>query len=360
MRLRVALDATPLLGERTGIGNYVEHLVDELAGRPDDVALRIIAFSVRRRAALKSVPPTVKVVHRTLPARQLRRAWVRSDLPPAEWLTGRVDVVHGTNFVLPPPRRAAGVLTVHDLAFLHYPQTVSVASLAYRELVPRALRRAAVVLTPTRAIADELVDAYPAAAGRVRVTPLGVDAAWAQAGSAPPGGLPERYTLAVGTVEPRKGIGVLLDANRALPPDAPALVLAGPAGWATDLNVTGLGNRLVRKGYLDGATLRETVAGAALLVFPSVYEGFGLPPLEALAAGTPVVASDLPATREVLGDHARFVEPGNAGALAEAIADTLAHPPGPAARQAARDHAATFTWRRCAEATLAAYQEAAE
>jgi glycosyltransferase involved in cell wall biosynthesis len=198
-------------------------------------------------------------------------------------------------------------------------------------------------------VADELAAEYRLPADRVCVTPLGVDAGWSVARRRRPPGLPEQYVLAVGTFESRKGLDVLLDAYRTMG-DVPPLVLAGPAGPDSEA--------VIRTGYLDAESLRDVVAGAALLVFPSRYEGFGLPPLEALAAGTPVVASDLPATREVLGDHAHLVVPGDADALAAAILETLADPPSGAARQAARDHAAAFTWRRCAEATVAAYRHA--
>lgn len=358
--LRVVLDGTPLLGVRTGIGRYVEHLVTELAALPG-VQVRVAAFSVRGRAALRTLPPGVRAVHRPVPARLLHRAWMRADRPAAEWLTGGVDVVHGTNFVLPPPRRAAGVVTVHDLAFLHYPQLVEDASLRYRELVPRAVRRAAAVLTPTRAVAGELAEAYGITDDRLRVTPLGVDSSWFGAVPARPAGMPAEYLLVVGTREPRKGLDVLLASYRTLVaelPDVPPLVLVGPAGWGPQLDTAELRDRVITPGYVDAVTLRGLVAGAAALAFPSRYEGFGLPPLEALAAGTPVVASDLPVLREVLGSHARYAAPGDAGALAAALRDTLEHPPSAERRAAGRDYAATFTWRRCAEATFAAYREA--
>ena len=359
--LRVALDGTPLLGVRTGIGRYVEHLVSELAGT-DGVQVRVTAFSVRGRSALRTLPTAVRAVHRPVPARLLHLAWLRADRPAAEWLTGRVDVVHGTNFVLPPPRHAAGVVTVHDLAFLHYPQWVDDASQRYRELVPRAIRQAAAVVTPTQAVAGELAEAYGVAERKLRVTPLGVDSTWFDATPAQPAGVPAEYLLAVGTREPRKGLAVLLDAYRALLadlPDVPPLVLAGPAGWGPQLDTADLRDRVILPGYVDAATLRGLIAGAAVLAFPSRYEGFGLPPLEALAAGTPVVASDLPVLREVLADHARFAPPGDAGALAAALRDTLERPPSVECRDAARSHARRFTWHRCAALTADAYREVA-
>jgi glycosyltransferase involved in cell wall biosynthesis len=360
---RVVLDATPLLGPRTGVGRYVEHLVRELAGRPG-LDLVATAFTLRGAGALPAaVPPEVRVRHRPAPARALQAVWERLDLPPVEWLAGRADVVHGTNFVLPPLRRAGGVLTVHDLSYLRYPETVAAASLRYRTLVPRGLRRAAVVLTPSHAVAEEVRAEY-GLGDRVRATPLGVDAAWFDAVPFTPAelagrGLPDRYLLFVGTVEPRKGLPTLLAALRARheeDPDTPPLVLAGPPGWGPALETAGLPAGAVHvTGYLETAELRRLVAGAALLAFPSVYEGFGLPPLEAFAAGVPVVASDLPVVREVTGGLATLAPVGDADALAGALGTALGAAPD---RDALRAHARGFSWAATAAATHAAYVDA--
>ena len=141
----------------------------------------------------------------------------------------------------------------------------------------------------------------------------------------------------------------------------PPLVLVGPPGWGEALDLAGLPAEAVRTpGYLPEHDLARVVAGAAALVFPSWYEGFGLPALEALACGTPVVASDLPALREVLGDQAELVPPGDAAALADALARVLEDPGGEPARAARRARAAAFTWRACAQATLTAYRRALE
>jgi glycosyltransferase involved in cell wall biosynthesis len=248
---------------------------------------------------------------------------------------------------------------VHDLAFVRYPDLVSAASLDYRELVPRALSRAAVVLTPTQAVAAELADTYSISPDRIRVTPMGVDDAWFAATAARPPGLPEQYLLAVGTREPRKGLDVLLSAYRLLLADrieVPALVIAGGSGWGPALDTAKLTrDQVITLGYVDRPRLRGLVAGASLLAFPSFYEGFGLPPLEAMASGTPVVATDIPAIREVVGSHARLAPPHDAPALAAALQDVLTRPPSASQRAAARDRAASFTWRRCREATMEAY-----
>jgi glycosyltransferase involved in cell wall biosynthesis len=382
--MRVGVDATPLLGPRTGVGRYVAGLVQALAelpgGEPEEVAL--IPFTWRGTADLPRVAPAaprLRCGRRRVPARLLQAAWAAVAFPPVEWLAGPVDVFHATNFVAPPARRAATVVTIHDLTYLRHPEMVTAASARYRDLVPRALRRGATVCTPTAAVAAEVADAYRLPAERLVVTPLGVGPAWRDATPPDPAwlaahGLPARYLLFVGNREPRKNLPALLAAYRellagrvpgtgggGLASAVPPLVLVGPAGWGEALDLAGLPAEAVRTpGYLPEDRLARVVAGAAALVFPSWYEGFGLPALEALACGTPVVASDLPALREVLDDQAELVPPGDAAALADALARVLEDPGGEPARAARRAHAAAFSWAACAQATLTAYRRALE
>ena len=423
--MRVGLDATPLLGRRTGVGQYVAGLVEgfgelaaaELArcgGRAPAVPeeLVLVPFTWRGTRDLPGVAaslgaagapeagvtpalgaagvapeagvaqgggggrpgvagtPRVRCGRRRVPARLLAALWARVPWPPVEWLAGPVDVFHATNFACPPARRAAPVVTVHDLTYLRHPEMVTAASARYRDLVPRGLARGAVVCTPTAAVAAEVAGTYRVPDDRVVVTPLGVRPAWRSARPPDPGwlaarGLPARYLLFVGSREPRKGLDVLLAAYRELladQPGAPPLVLAGPPGWGAALDLAGLPDGAVHMpGYLPEEELASLTAGAAAMVFPSRYEGFGLPPLQALACGTPVVASDLPALREVLGTEADLVPAGDAGALAAALAAVLKDAsPSDAARAARRARAAAFTWTACAAATLAAYHRARE
>jgi glycosyltransferase involved in cell wall biosynthesis len=307
------------------------------------------------------------VAGRRAPARGLQALWARAEWPPAEWLTGQADVLHGTNFVLPPARRAGGVVTVHDLAYLHSPELVGAVSLRYRELVPRSLRRAAVALTPTAAVAAELAEAYRLPADRVLVTPLGVDPGWAEVPRPAPDwlaarGLPADYLLAVGTLEPRKGLDLLIAGYAAVlaeEPDAPPLVLVGPPGWGPELSTAAVpAGSVLLPGYLPEDELRAVVAGARLLAFPSRYEGFGLPPLEAMAAGVPVLATDLPAVREVTGGLVRLVEPGAVQPLAVGLLAELRSPTPADRLAAARDRALAHTWARCAELTATGYRRA--
>jgi glycosyltransferase involved in cell wall biosynthesis len=382
--MKVGVDATPLLGPRTGVGRYVAGLVEALAelpgGEPEELGL--IPFTWRGTADLPRVAPAaprLRCGRRRVPARLLQAAWAAVAFPPVEWLAGPVDVFHATNFVAPPARRAATVVTIHDLTYLRHPEMVTAASARYRDLVPRALRRGATVCSPTAAVGAEVADAYRLPPERLVVTPLGVGPAWRAATPPDPAwlaanGLPARYLLFVGNREPRKNLPTLLAAYRELlagrvpgagrgaPGSAvPPLVLVGPPGWGEALDLAGLPAEAVRApGYLPEDRLARVVAGAAALVFPSWYEGFGLPALEALACGTPVVASDLPALREVLGDQAELVPPGDAAALADALGRVLEDPGGEPARAARRAHAAAFTWPACAQATLGAYRRALE
>ena len=369
--MRIGLDATPLLGRRTGIGRYVEKLAATLPtlGHGDDVVAT--AFTLRGAGTLTgSVPPGVSVRARPVPARLLRAAWQRTEHPPVEVLTGRLDVFHGTNFVQPPARSAAGVVTVHDLAYLRHPETVSADSARLLELVPRGLRRAAVVCVPSRSVADEVEEAYRLPRERIQVTPLGVDPAWATAGELPRDrrlalGLDRPYLLFVGTLEPRKNLGLLLEAFGAVcaaDPDGPLLALAGPAGWGADAELPpAAAGRVRRLGYLEEAELRSVVAGALAMVFPSRYEGFGLPPLEAFASGVPVVATDIPTTREIVGEDpglARLVPLGDADALAQALTHDWADAQEPDRRARRRAVAARYTWTTTAELTRQAYERA--
>ena len=346
---RVGLDATPLLGARTGVGRYTLSLLQALTSYDDDLVAT--AFTLRGRGQLDGIVPAgVQVAARPAPARALQALWARAEWPPVELLAGRLDVFHATNFVLPPLRRARGVVTIHDLSYLHHAGTVSSASARYRAMVPRSLARAGAVVTPSQVTADLVKNAYGTGVPVV-VTPLGVDPAWAAA--APPDdalrrelGLPSSYVVFVGSLEPRKDLRTLLAAH-ALVPGAPPLVLVGPPGWGEQVDVSGC----VTPGYLEDERLRSVVAGAAALVVPSRDEGFGLPVLEGLAAGVPVVASDLPVLREVGGDEVTYAAVGEPESFAAALTSAL----DVGAAPAGRSRAAGFTWQRCAELTRGAY-----
>jgi glycosyltransferase involved in cell wall biosynthesis len=374
-RLSVALDATPLLGHRTGVGVFCLGALQAL-GQRRDLDVRAFAVSWRRRAGIKDVlPPTVSAAQRPMPARPLHALWGRGATPPIEWFIGNVDVVHGTNFVVPPSRRAGAVVSVHDLTPLHHPELCNQATLAYPGLIRKAIQRGAWVHTDSAFVAAEVIEAFDADPARVRVVAPGVppsvevDRASTSAAAAAflPAGV-HRYVLAVGTAEPRKDLPGLVRAFDELAGRHPdlALVLAGPPGWGEQALEAAIGraratSRVVRTGWLEHSALDALLREAAVLAFPSLYEGFGFPPLEAMAVGVPVVATRAGSLPEVLGDGASMIDVGDHDGLVAALDDVLTDADlRDRLIKAGSERAAVFSWDRCGEGLARLYHDVGE
>lgn len=373
-RLRVALDATPLLGHQTGVGAFCSGALSGLAGRPT-LDVRAYAVSWRRRHDIESrLPPGVAAVGRPMPARPLHALWRHLPAPPLEWFVGPVDVVHGTNFVVPPTRKAAAVASVHDLTPVHHPELCNAATLAYPNLIARAVGRGAWLHADSAFVADELREAFAVEPERVRVVHPGVpalptpDAPTAQRILERWPTLSGRRTvLAVGTAEPRKDLPGLVQAfdHVATRHDDVVLALVGPPGWGEEALDDAIGraqapDQIVRTGWVDDATLGAFFSQASVLAYPSRYEGFGFPPLQAMRAGVPVVATRAGSLPEVLGTAALLVEVGQPEMLCEALLQAL---DDEAVRrrliEAGTTRAAGFSWERCADGLEALYRDAA-
>ncbi len=369
--LSASVDALPLLGNPTGVGEFCRGALTALSGQE---GLHVSAFAVtwRRRAAVRErLPSGVRLTHRAMPARPLRALWASHDYPPLEWFVGRSDLVHGTNSDVPPAGRAATLMTVHDLTPLRFPELSNRASPDYPDLIRRALRRGAWVHTDSESVASEVRDVFGAPADRVRaiapgIPPLAIVSPQSSAEALADVGLRgARYILAVGTAEPRKDLPGLVrafDAVAGADPDL-LLVLAGPPGWGEGALEAAVGvarnrDRIRRLGWVSDVVLASLLGGASLLAYPSIYEGFGFPPLQAMSAGVPVVASRAGSLPEVLGDAACLVDPGDHDQLAGALQHTMEDD---SARQRliqkGKDRAASFSWTRFGAAMAQLYRD---
>ena len=330
----VVVDADVLGRERTGDETYVRNLLRELAPLAAGTGLRLAA--VTRHPEL--VPDGIEPVQLRARTQELRMAF---SLPRALRRLG-ASLAH-TQHALPLRPPCPCIVTVHDLSFEREPGLMGRKDrFVFRRVVPRAVRDAARVLAVSERTKRDLVDLYDVPPAKVVVTPNGVDPAFS------PGDGARDYALAVGAIQRRKNQLAALEGAAAV---GLPLVIAGPAkdsGLAGELRRSGA--RL--EGYVETERLAELYRGAACLVQASRFEGFGLPVLEAMACGTPVVAVREAALEEVAGDAAVFVEEG---ALADGIRRALEERDRLVA--AGLERARSFSWRATAERTLAVYRE---
>lgn len=331
--MRVALDVTPLAGPKTGIGRFVSDLAIGLRDEPD-LDLVGLALTARGRGTISDVLGEDTVLSRPAPARLLRKAWTRGAWPAVELLTGSVDLVHGTNYVVPPTRRAVSLVSVHDLSAWQDPSLVHDSSRVYPELVRRALDRGAHVHAISEFVGREIQQMFGVQDDHLHVVHLGLPPspnAVAGAGRALVDG--KSYVLAIGTIEPRKDFPLLVEAFAKLAPQHSdlRLAIAGGAGWGHDALIEsierhGLDSRVQLLGFVSDQQKADLLHDAEIVVSSARYEGFGFVPLEAMAAGTPVVAASGGAIPEVCGGAAKLVPVHDAEALAQALTNVLEDP----------------------------------
>jgi glycosyltransferase involved in cell wall biosynthesis len=349
--LRIGLDATLLRPDRlAGIDRYAVELVRALAA----LAPSEIVLFLRPDAPDSVTRLPVERYSAPLPYRiPIEQAWL-----PWAAAQAKLDLLHSLAYPTPVLWRGRSAVTVHDATPWLHPETVGLGMRwYYAPLFPQALGRAAAVFTVSEAARDDLVRTARVPPDRIHVTPNGVDERFFEARA--PEGPRAPYLLAVGTLEPRKNLPVLLDAFRALRAEGRdlELLLVGRRGWTDSLPVGDLAPHVRLLGAVSDAELSSLYAGAACYVLPSLYEGFGLPLAEAMAAGVPAVASDIPALREVGGETVRYADPHDAASFAAAIRAALDDRQGSQLRAAAaRGRARRFRWDACAEATLRVYR----
>jgi glycosyltransferase involved in cell wall biosynthesis len=366
--MNFGLDLRPSLVRPTGVGTYVLGLAPRLPRLAPEDRFFYFSASLRDRYPPRSWPPNVTLVDRRLPVRGLNLAWNRLGWPPLDRLVGSpLDLVHSPHPLLVPAARGRRLLTIHDLFFLKHPEmTRAEIRRDYVPLVRDHVRRADGVVCVSEYTAAEARRLLHVPPEKIAVTPHGVDPVFRESlpeqeletilrrRRLPPGAI-----LYVGSDEKRKNIVTLVMAymslaarRRAVPP----LVLVGPGSEWTE-GGDRVGPQILATGYLETKEIRALMAVSALLVLPSLDEGFGLPVAEAMAAGLPVVCSRGSALEEVAGDAAILVEPRDAAGIARAIEALLDDPAlAQAKRRRGLERSRAFVWEETAARTLAFYR----
>jgi glycosyltransferase involved in cell wall biosynthesis len=364
--MRILVDYRPALRARTGVGEYIHTLVGAYTAVHDDEVTLFTSSWKDRPSPSTGRELRARIVDRRVPVSVLNYLWHRLEWPPAEMLAGNADVVHAAHPLIIPARRAAQVVTIHDLFFLASPErTRAEIRRDYAELAPAHARRADAVITSTAHTKALLIERLGVASDRICVCPPGAPT-WQTLGRAP--NVPrDGYVLFLGTLEPRKNLDVLLDAYALLARTsrpAPRLVIAGGATpdaqlWIDRITSQPLRERVLYKGYVAHDEREALYAGARALVLPSLDEGFGLPVLEAMSAGVPVVTSNRGSLPEVSGAAGVLLDPHDAPAWAATLERLAGDTPWATDLACAGlERARAFTWDKAAAQLRQGYLDA--
>ena len=371
-RMDVCVDVQPAVAQRAGVGRYTHQLVLHLAAASPADRLALFYFDYRRRGLPFRVEGVAERAVRWCPGRAMQWAWKTLGAPAFERLAGPADVYHFTNFIIPPMRRGRAVVSIHDMSFLRHPEFAEERNLRHlRARIGATAHRAAAIVTISRFSAAEIAELLNVDPARIHVIYPGIAETFQPP---PPGrvdavrhalGLQTPYLLTVGTLEPRKNVEFLVDVFERMPGYAGQLVVAGMPGWKYEatrerMRTSPRAADIRYLQYVADDDLPALYAGADAFLVASHYEGFGFPPVEAMACGTPVVSSTGGSLAEVLGDAAVVIPEYDAERWAS---ETLALLSDTARRcrlaEAGRRQAAQYTWQSAARQHWDVYRKAA-
>lgn len=370
--MHIGLDGLPLTSPKTGVGHYTLELARALAESLPSDQFELIYPSTYSSLASNESSANLQIKRVSVTA--LGRHWWAVGLP---WhiRKNKLQLFHGTNYEVPLWRQCPTVLTIHDLSLLLHPTTHSgrAVARAHRRL-PFMVRTADAIITPTESVRREVCEQLKVAREKVFAVPEAARSFFRplRFEETKPVrqklGIGDEFLLAVGMIEPRKNLLALIDAfaevTRALPEKNLQLVIAGGAGWLSEpifqrIEQSPARAQIVLTDYLDDDDLRALYSSCLAFVYPSIYEGFGLPPLEAMACGAPVIASRISTLIETLDEAAHFFDPQSSEQLAEAIIQvTTNHDLRQRLISAGSRQAGKFSWKRTARLTLEVYEVA--
>jgi glycosyltransferase involved in cell wall biosynthesis len=370
--MRIGIDATAMPLQRTGAGNYIFNLIRALV-RVDRSNEYVVFGKTAHEAELAMNEPNVRFVRRDFAGRGVRLAWEQLGLP-GQARAHLLDVLHSPHYTMPLRHPTRSVVTFCDMTFLLHPDLHQAVKRVFFPAIMRlSARRADRLIAISESTRDDLVRMWGVDRSRIAAIPLAADTGYRPrspeeiAETCGRHGLrPGGYILYVGVLEPRKNVDRLVEAFGRVAKELPGvdLVIAGRRGWMYDqifrqVEALGLHERVRFTGYVANEELPALYAGARLFAYPSKYEGFGLPVLEAMSCGTPVITTNVSSMPEVAGDAAVLVEPDDVAGLAAAllrVSDDHALRNQLACRGLAR--AKAFSWERCARETIAVYEAA--
>jgi glycosyltransferase involved in cell wall biosynthesis len=362
--MRVVIDATPLLVRSAGVKNYLYYWIQHLqrAAGPGVIG----TFPHLEPLGALNHERSVAGFWRTWSGLGPLALANLTSLPVADWLVRGADIFHMSNLLPRPPRRARITATIHDMTSWLMPELHATGNLRADRRFAEVCKRADKLIAVSASTKEDAVRVAGLPPEKIVVIHSGVAKAFFEVAPDAIRGVREHYALRrpfvlfVGTIEPRKNVDALLDAYRSLAPSLREefeLVLAGPTGWARPETIARLGEARYL-GYIPEPDMAPLTAAAAVFVYPSLYEGFGFPVAQALAAGVPVVTSNVSSLPEVAGDAALLVDPRSASELRDALTRLLLSPDLRAELAArGRCRACEFRWETCAARSLRFFQE---
>lgn len=356
--MRVCIDIQSIITSPSGVGRYTKELVKALSELQVKEDITLFYFNFLGR--YKGLPVFPNKTIRCIPGRVYNKLWKWFHFPPLNWFIGKFDIYHFPNFNLPPMNHGKFIITVHDLAFMRYPEYIEPKNLKFLEAhLPPSLQKAHRIITVSQFCKQELINIFNLPPEKISVVYEGVSDNFKKA-VIPSLELPSKYILCVSTLEPRKNIEGLIRAFHISELKDYKLVIAGGKGWLYEgifksVKELGLEKDVIFLGYIPEEDLPGIYSMAKLFVFPSFYEGFGFPPLEAMACGVPVVSSRV---NEVLGDSAYFIDPNKPEDIARGIKEVLENEElQKELIGKGGEHVKKFSWRKAAEETMNLYKK---